>query len=125
MLSPEEDTLWLQAHIRGVCDTTETYIQRYWLLSSFYGTDENFALPEIDIMPNPNTGQMSLCFSQMEGQVLTTVYDMKGKTIDRFELFVLPNSRHAYTLKGCRSGIYLFVFNHNGKVGTRKVFITN
>ena len=62
---------------------------------------------------------------EMEGQVLTTVYDMQGKAIDRFNLFVAPNSRHSYTLKGRNSGIYLFVFNHNGRIGTQKVFITN
>lgn len=125
VLDQVEDTVWLQAHIVNMCDPNHTKIQRYWLISSFYGTDDMTAQPEISIVPNPNKGQMALYIGEMEGEVITTVYDMHGKTIDQFGLTVTPNSRHFYTMKGSTSGIYLFVFNHNGIISTQKVFITN
>ena len=125
VLEQVEDTVWLQAQVFNPCDPYSNKTQRYWLASSFFGVDDIAAQPEISIMPNPNKGQMAICIGEMEGKVLTTIYDMHGKAIDQFELIVTPNSRHSYTMKGSPSGIYLFVFNQNGKVFTKKVSITN
>jgi len=57
--------------------------------------------------------------------VNATVYDMQGQTIDQFNFAATPKSRLSYNLSSQKSGIYLFVFNYNGSVITKKIIITN
>lgn len=125
VLNHVEDTIWLQAHIYNICDQESAHTQRYWLLSSFFGIEDPMEAATIDIAPNPNNGTMNLHFGNFEGRTNVKVVDMLGKTIDQFELMVTPNSHHSYAIKGGSTGIYLFVFNLNGHVFTRKVFITD
>ena len=124
VLNYTEDTVWLRATAYNDCNTTGVS-RRYWLLCSFYGTDDNTIQPEIDIMPNPNHGEMSIHFGEMKGQIRVSVYDMRGRSIDQFSLEVVPQSRHSYHLNGQKSGIYLFVFNYNGNIVTKRIILTN
>ena len=118
------DTIWLRATAYNNCNP-QGVSTRYWFVCSFYGTDDHAVQPEIDIMPNPNKGEMSIDFGDMEGLVNATVYDMQGQAIDRFSLAATPKSRHSYNLSGQKSGIYLFVFNYNGIIVTKKIIITD
>ena len=118
------DTIWLRATAYNHC-YPQGVSQRYWFVCSFYGNDEHTVRPEIDIMPNPSNGEMSIQFGDVEGIVDITVYDMHGQTIDRFSLTANPMSRHSYNLSEQKNGIYLFVFNYNGFVVTKKIVITN
>ena len=118
------DTIWLRATAYNNC-YPQGVSTRYWFVCSFYGTDEWAAQPEIDILPNPNKGEMSIYFGDLEGMVNATVYDMQGQTIDRFSLVATSKSRHSYSLNGQKSGIYLFVFNYNGNIVTKKIIITD
>jgi len=118
------DTIWLRATAYNHCNP-QGATQRYWFICSFYGTDDQVVQPEIEIMPNPNKGTMSICFGEMDGLVNATVYDMQGQTIDQFNFAATPKSRLSYNLSSQKSGIYLFVFNYNGSVITKKIIITN
>ena len=123
-----EDTVWLQANVTNYCVEGESYTRRYWLVTSFYGIEEDGTTNSdisIDVMPNPNQGEMTICFGDMRGWVTATVYDMQGHEIDQFEMEATPKSTHSYAIKGGTNGIYLFVFNQNGRIFTQKVVITN
>lgn len=118
------DTIWLRATAYNHCNP-QGATQRYWFICSFYGTNDQVVQPEIEIMPNPNKGTMSICFGEMDGLVHATVYDMQGQTIDQFNFAATPKSRLSYNLSSQKSGIYLFVFNYNGSVITKKIIIIN
>jgi hypothetical protein len=61
----------------------------------------------------------------MKGQIRVSVYDMQGRSVDQFSLEAVPQSRHSYHLSGQKSGIYLFVFNYNGNIVTKRIILTN
>jgi hypothetical protein len=124
------DTVWLIATPYNGCDTIGKRPQRYWFVCSFYGIDENNPSTsqgdfDFDITPNPNNGEMSILFGDMQGRVEASVYDMQGQMVDRFSLMATPQSRHLYQLIGKKSGIYLFVFNYKGSIITRKIILTH
>ena len=133
VLNHIEDTVWLRATAYNDCnlhlgDSIEP--RRYWFVCSFYGIDEDNPSTgaeafDLDISPNPNNGEMSIHFGEMEGLVNATVYDMQGQTVDRFSLEAIPKSRHSYTLKDKKSGIYLIVFNYNEHLISKKIIIKN
>ena len=91
-----------------------------WIVSSFYGVDEDDFVADIRIVPNPNNGEMNLQFINTNGDTEVSVYDMSGTLIDRF---TANASNYPYNMKRHPAGIYLFVFNHKGKITTRKVCI--
>lgn len=118
------DTIWVRATAYNHCNP-QGVSQRYWFVCSFYGLGDQIMQPEIDILPNPNKGEMRIHSGEMEGMVSTTVYNMQGQTIDQFCFAATPKSNLNYTLKSKNSGIYLFVFNYNGTVTYRKIIVTN
>lgn len=125
-----EDTVWIRVTPFNSCDTIGQEPRFYWFISSFYGIDEdgpssNTGTIDLFITPNPNNGEMSIQFGEMDGLVDAIVYDMQGQTIDRFSLEATPKSRHSYALKNEKNGIYLFVFNYKGNTLTKKIIITN
>lgn len=124
VLNHTEDTIWLRATVSGPC-FEEGITRSYWLVCSYYGTEENNATMKVDIVPNPNQGNMNLCFHGMEGIVNVQIYDMKGLLVDRFDLYNDEESRHNYTLKTPSKGLFLFVFKHNDIQFIRKVLITD
>ncbi len=124
VLNYVEDTIWLRATAYNHCNP-QGKSQRYWFVCSFYSVDEfESETFNVDVMPNPNKGEMSIGFGETEGTVSVTVYDMQGQTVDRFSLNVVPQSHHRYNLGYQKSGIYLFVFNYNGNNVSKKIVIT-
>ena len=67
---------------------------------------------------------MHISLGEMEGRVDVAIYDMKGQNIDRFSFSATPKSLFDYNLGSQKSGIYLFVFNYNGNIITKKIVIT-
>jgi PKD repeat protein len=99
--------------------------RKFYLKSSFLDVDENsYTAAKVNIVPNPNNGQMRINFDDMEGLTVVKVLDMTGNQIDAFETNV--NTSHYsfdYTMKQYAEGIYLFVFSNNSRVFTKKVVI--
>ncbi|MBQ6101690.1 MAG: PKD domain-containing protein [Bacteroidales bacterium] len=118
-----EDTVWLTFTAHNRC-APEGITKSFYLIPSFYGLDEN-TNHAISIVPNPNHGDMSLCFHGMEGIVNVQIYDMKGLLVDRFDLYNDEESRHNYTLKTPSKGLFLFVFKQDDIQFIRKVLITD
>ena len=124
VLNHVADTIWLRATAYNQCKP-QGETERYWFICSFYGTDDNTMQSEIGIMPNPNNGEMNIYFGDIEGSVNTSVYNMQGQIIDQFSLTTTPKNTYSYNLNGNKSGIYLFVFNYNGIIVTKKIIVTN
>ena len=117
------DTVWLKATVYNSCGSTQGVERSFWLICSFYDMEENMSPLQISISPNPSRGDMHIDFGEIEGRVAIKVFDMTGTTIDQFDWVALPKSQLFYSLNSYPSGIYLFVFNHDGHTVTQKVII--
>ena len=124
VLNSVEDTIWLTAHAFNRCAPDDGIIQRYWLVCSFYGLDEQDAQADFYVVPNPNKGQMTLNFEHLTGKVNIKVYDMHGALIDQFETYsgVGPNT-YQYQMKSKAEGIYFIVATSKEGTMARKVII--
>lgn len=127
VLDHVDDTVWLEAHAFNRCAPQGGVVQRYWLVCSFYGIDENH--PSIDseafgfeVIPNPNKGQMKLCFERLTGKTEVKVYDMRGTLVDRFETHNGSGS-YDYDINIKSGGIYFFVATCKEGTVARKVVI--
>ena len=112
----------LSAKISNECDTI---VRNFYLKSSFLGMDEHDnATAKINIVPNPNNGQMHINFEDMEGLTFVKLFDMTGNLIDAFETNVSANFHsYDYTMKRPTNGIFFFVFANGNRVFTQKVVI--
>lgn len=117
----------LKCKIRNSCmDPGEYKEKTFYLKSSYVGVDEFEADgANINIVPNPNNGQMRINFEQMAGRVRVQVFDMQGNQVDAFETFVSSdNYSYEYNMGRYADGLYLFVISDNQRQTTRKVVIT-
>ena len=124
VLNHVDDTIWLTAHAFNRCAPDEGITQKYWMVCSFYGVDENVTNSDFSVVPNPNNGQMTLNFENLTGKIKVKVYDMKGALLDDFETYNTMNSyAYTYQMKSRVDGIYFIVAT--GKEGTiaKKVII--
>lgn len=124
VLNHVEDTVWLTAHVFNRCAPEEGIEQRYWLLCSFYGVDEQEEnKADFSVIPNPNNGQMMLSFEHFMGKIDVKVYDMKGGMIDHFQTSndskdsIVPYELHH------SSGMYFFVVTGREGTVTKKVIV--
>jgi hypothetical protein len=120
VLEQVDDTVWLEAHAYNRC-APQGITQRYWLVCSFYGIDDNDLPVSFDVMPNPNNGLMQLHFDPMEGNVEVRVYDMRGTLIDLFQTH--NESYYDYDMSATADGIYFFVATSKRGTMTKKVII--
>lgn len=125
VLNHVEDTVWLTAHVFNRCAPEEGIEQRYWLLCSFYGVDEQEEnKADFSVIPNPNNGQMMLSFENFMGKIDVKVYDMKGGMIDHFQTnndskdFLIPYELHRHA-----GGMYFFVVTGKEGTVTKKVIV--
>lgn len=118
----DNDYVVLTATIGNDCSIEQ---RKIYLKSSFLDIDENgMTKAKVNILPNPNNGQMRIDFEDMEGPTVVKVFDMTGNPIDAFETNV-GTSRYSYdyTMTQHSQGIYFFVFTNNKRVFTKKVVI--
>ena len=126
VLSRVEDTVWLEAHAYNRCAPQDGITQRYWLISSFIGIDEDelsTGSAAFDVIPNPNNGQMQLNLERLTGKIDIKVYDMKGTLIDQFEAHNSGSGTYDYNMKGKADGIYFFVATSKEGTVARKVVV--
>jgi PKD repeat protein len=118
----DDDYVVLTATIGNDCNSVQ---RKIYLKSSFLDVDENeSAAAKVNIVPNPNNGQMRIDFEDIDGLTYVKVFDMTGNPIDAFETNI-GTSRYSYdyTMKQHAEGIYFFVFNNNKRLFTKKVVI--
>ena len=118
----EDNLVTLTATMKNDCGSKQ---RKFYLKSSFLGVDENdSAAAKVNIVPNPNNGQMHINFEDMEGRTSIKVYDMTGNQIDAFETTINSNRyNYEYNMKKYAEGIYFFVFANHNRVFTKKVVI--
>ena len=123
VLNRVEDTVWLNAKVFNGCASDQGIERRYWLICSFYGIDDNPIATEIEILPNPNHGEMNILMGEMEGEVEAKVYDMHGLLVDQFKFIASKQSRYTYNFENRSSGVYMLVFSNNGCTAAKKVVV--
>ena len=124
VLNYVEDTIWLTAHAFNRCAPANGVTQRYWMVCSFYGLDEQNADADFSVVPNPNKGQMTLNFEHLTGKVGIKVYDMHGALIDAFETYNDNGpSTYTYQMKDRGTGIYFIVATSKEGTIAKKVVI--
>lgn len=121
VLSHTEDTVHINATVYNECSPEGTTFSN-WMVCSFFGAEENTGNPLVQIMPNPNSGNMILTLPNGSGNALVKVYDMSGLLVDEF---ATCGENTPYAMKRQTPGIYLFVVNIKGKIVTQKVCITH
>ena len=125
VLSHVEDTVWLRATAYNRC-SQEGISERYWFICSFYGVDEDgnsTGSGSFDVLPNPNSGHMTLHFENLSGKVEMKVYDMRGVLIDHFEAADGYGSTYEYDMKNKAGGIYFFVATSKEGTIAKKIII--
>ena len=112
----------LTATINNGCGSKE---RKFYLKSSFLDVEEYSNMPaKVNIVPNPNNGQMHIDFENMEGRTTVKVFDMTGNQIDALETIVNSNRyNYEYNMKKYAEGIYFFVISNNNRVLTKKVVV--
>ena len=120
-----EDTVWLSFKAVNDCTGEDGVIASFWLKPSYYGVEENETNSTwVNVIPNPNNGQMELRLENMEGRVDVKVYNAVGTPIDHFEIKAQQGpSTYFYTMKQLSNGVYFFVFTNGKKSTTKKVVI--
>ena len=89
-----------------------------------YGVAENETLCSVDIYPNPNNGDMTLSFSNMEGLTSVKVFDMQGTLVDHFQVNNgFGTSTHRYSTGHLKSGVYFFSMAGQRGMVNKKVII--
>ena len=125
VLNRVEDTIWLKAHAFNRCTPENGIEQKYWLVCSFYGVEEQSEkLADFTIVPNPNNGQMTLNFEYITGKTHVKVYDMRGSLIDSFETYNANGPSHyTYNMKTKSDGIYFIIVTSKEGTIAKKVVI--
>ena len=110
---------------KAVNRCSESEIAEYWLHPSFYGIEEQEAYPAtVNIIPNPNNGQMQLRFENMEGKLNIKVYTMSGALVDSFELKTIGvGETYDYSMKRLVNGVYFFTITDGKRSVTKKVVV--
>ena len=134
VLSQVEDTVWLSARAFNRC-AQDGIEQRYWFVCSFYGVEEDgpstpstgsgtgSESSNIEVVPNPNNGQMTLHFERLTGKIDVKVYDMRGTLIDNVQTYnEVGSNSMAYNLRGS-CGVYFFVVTGKEGVVAKKVIV--
>lgn len=130
VLARVDDTVWLNAQVFNECHP-EGVERRFWLVSSFYGIDDNNTSAasnpfDFNVVPNPNQGQMQLVFEHLTGKIDVKVFDMKGSLIDNFQTYSNSSKQSIpYVMKTQSDGLYLFIVSSKEGILTKKIVISD
>lgn len=116
--------LRVRAYSTGDCDCGEN-AKSIWIRCGYYDVNENSEQHgNVTVYPNPNDGNMTLDFTNMEGLVEVKVLDMHGSQVDFFQVFNGPEkSTHPYNTKRLNPGVYFFSLSNGEGTLTKKVVI--
>ena len=121
----ERDTIWLHAHTEstGECECGSDD-KELWIVCGYHSVNETIDPCTVDIFPNPNDGNMTLSFDNMEGETLIKVYNITGTLVDQFTIHN-EFGHWAYTYQSGRltPGVYFFNIANKKGILTKKVII--
>ena len=127
VLNRVPDTIWLRARAFNRCAPENGVEQRFWLLCSFYGVEEQQdVFADFNVVPNPNNGLMTFNFENLTGKINIKVYDMMGNLLDNIETFNnLDSNSMRYEMGSQATGIYYFVVTGSEGTLAKKVIIVH
>ena len=121
--SYESERVTLTATAYNRCGTTEQEIK---ILSTFQNVEEIQDRIEVDIVPNPNNGQMTMHLQNVQGETNIKVYNTSGVLVDELNTIVDDNADDiVYSMKNIAEGIYFFRISNKEQVVTKKIVIIN
>lgn len=103
------------------CDTIH---EEFFIQTSYYDVGENSQDADLVIAPNPTQGNLTLHFGNQQGVCEVQVFNSQGQEVDAFVLNLEQHKEFAYTMPGCRNGLYYFVIKTKGKTLTQKVMLS-
>ncbi len=116
------DSIEIKAFVYNRCGTEE---YSFWFHTSYFGIEENGEQSVFDIFPNPNGGELQLCFRNVDGKIDLKVYDFTGATIIEKTMKIEASTQNVdVDMKNYPIGVYYFVVNYKGKSFTRKCVIS-
>ena len=121
----ERDTIWLHAHTEstGECECGSDD-KELWIVCGYHGLEETLDPGTVDIFPNPNDGNMTLSFDNMECETFIKVYNITGALIDELKIFNnFGHQSYTYQTDKLTPGIYFFNIINKKGILTKKVII--
>lgn len=113
-----EEPVMLHAAACNICDTIR---RDFSLKTTYFGVDENTDNEWFAVVPNPNTGDFTIDFGALQGQVEVTIYDVQGRLVACKS--GLASDKFHWNLEGMPSGLYLIKAVTDGKSCVRRVLI--
>ncbi|EDP95340.1 M12 family metallo-peptidase [Kordia algicida OT-1] len=97
-----------------LCNTTTTVVL----------SNEEFALDNFALYPNPNKGEFSLSFSSQSGEDIDiNVYDVSGRLVHTKNYNATSTFNENISLKNVSSGMYLITVTDQDRTVTKKLII--
>ena len=114
------EPVMLRATVFNKCDSLT---QEFFIQTSYFGVDENIDNELFAIVPNPNTGDFTIDFGALSGQVEVSIYDGQGRKV-ACRSGRISEGFH-WNLEGLPSGLYFVRAVTDGKCCVREVLINN
>ena len=112
------EPVMLRATVINPCDSLT---QEFFIQTSYFGSDERTDSELFTIVPNPNTGDFSIDFGTLQGQVEVTIYDAQGRKV-ACKSGRIQDGFH-WNLEGLSSGLYFVRAVTDGKCCVREAVI--
>ena len=113
----ETDSIELVASTLSECGCSNDR-HSIWIHCGYYDVPEQTA--RVEILPNPNDGNMRIQCEGMSGDVEVKVYDLIGRLVDRF---LLEGGSGTYQSDRCTPGVYCFALTSREGTLMKKVII--
>ena len=113
----EIDSIELVASTQSTCGCSNDR-HSIWIHCGYYDVQEQTA--RIEILPNPNDGNMFIRCEGMSGDVEVKVFDLTGRLMDRF---FLKGGAGTYQSGRCAPGVYCFALTSREGTLMKKVII--
>lgn len=113
-----EEPVLLHATVVNSCDNVS---QEFSIQTSYFGVDETVDNEWSVVAPNPNTGDFTVTFGTLQGQVEVTIYDVQGRQVACKS--GMASEKFHWNLEGMPSGLYYVKAVAEGKSQVRKVMI--
>ena len=114
------EPVMLRATVINPCDSLT---QEFFIQTSYFGSDERTDNELFTIVPNPNTGDFSIDFGTLQGQVEVTIYDAQGRKV-ACKSGRIQDGFH-WNLEGLSSGLYFVRAVTDGKCCVREAVINS
>lgn len=97
--------------------------QEFFVQTSYYDVDELEEDGRFDAFPNPNNGQLTLRWAEMQGCMEIVVYNVLGQKVDAVPLGAGGRTEMNYNMTNLKDGLYYFVLKGETTAVARKVML--